>query len=87
MDGPSGYHANWNVRERQTLYGYSTCGIWKTKQVNKQLQSRKTHRYRMVAKGEEAGENKWNRWGRFRGINLQLQNKWVTGMKCTRWGI
>ena len=28
-----------------------------------------------------------NRWGRLRGTNFYLQNKWVMGIKCTSWGI
>ena len=31
--------------------------------------------------------DEWNRWGKLRGTNFQLQNKWVTGMKCIAWGI
>ena len=28
-----------------------------------------------------------NRWGTLRNTNFQFQNKWVTCMKCTVWGI
>ena len=40
---------------------------------------------RQVDAGGQGGEG--NRWGKLRGTDFQLQNKWVTGMKCTEKGI
>ena len=55
--------------------------------ITKQKQN---HRYREQTGGYQRRSG-WregrNRWGRLRGINLQLQNKWVMSMKCTVWGI
>ena len=31
--------------------------------------------------------DEWNRWGRLRRTSFQQQNKWVTDMKCTVWGM
>ena len=57
--------------------------------ITKQKQS---YVYRIQTHGHqrEGGES-WgeeiNGWGRVTGTNLKLQNKWVTVMKCTAWGI
>lgn len=46
------------------------------------------HLKQVVARGWVGGADKWNTWERLRGTNsFQLQNKQVTGMKCTVRGI
>ena len=47
------------------------------------IKHKQTYRYRKMGGKEE----EINRWGRLRATNLQLQSKWVTGMKCTVWEI
>ena len=81
IDGPRGYYAKWNTSDKDKYCMISLiCGILKTKQINitKQKQS---YRYREQTRGcqsgGEQGEER-NTWGRLRGTNFQLQNKWVT---------
>ena len=62
----------------------------KSKKQNKWKKHNKTEKEsdtekRQVDAGGQGGEG--NRWGKLRGTNFQLQNKWVTGMKCTEKGI
>ena len=63
-----------------------------TKKTNKwaSITKQESQRYRQQTSGCQRGEG-WgeerSRWGRLRSINSQLQNKWITGMKCTVWGI
>ena len=47
---------------------------------------KQTQRHREQTGGFQRGGvvgDEWNRWGRLRGTNFQLQNKWVMGMKDT----
>ena len=69
-------------RERQIMYDFTY--MWNLKKQNKWTNiSKQTGG---CQRGGGLG-TAWNRWGELRGTNLQLQNKWVTGMKCTAWGI
>ena len=45
-----------------------------------------TENKQWLPEGCEYGDE-WNRWGKLRGTNSELSNKWVTGIKYTMWGI
>ena len=89
MDGSRRFYAKWNKsdRERQILYDFTYIWNFKNKWTNITKQS---YRYTEQTGGCQRrgvwGEER-NRWGRLRGTNFQLQNKWVMDMKCTVWGI
>ena len=62
--------------------------IWNLKKQNKWTNITKhritnTENKQVVSRGEVGCKDERNRWGRLRGTNFQLQNKWATGMKCT----
>ena len=93
MDGLRGYYARWNKsdRERQILWDFTH--MWHLKKQSKWTnitKQQQRYRYReqtgVCQRGGIWGEER-NRWGRLRGTNFQLQNKWVMDMKCTVWGI
>ena len=74
-------------RERKILYDFTLN--MESKKQNKWT-NRNSHRYREQIDGchrEGRWEDKRNRWGRLRGTNSQLHNKWVMGTKCTVLGI
>ena len=54
------------------------------KQVNRQNRTDSGNKLMVAGEGAEKERNGWGRW---RGANFQLQNKWVTGMRCPAWGI
>ena len=63
--------------------------MWKLKK-NKwaSITKQQSHRCRQQTSGCQRGEG-WgeerSRWGRVRSTDSQVQNKWITGMKCTVW--
>ena len=94
MVGPRGYYAKWNKSnwERQTLYDFTH--YVESKKQNKWTNiTKKNQSYRY--REQTGGCQRWRGWGGMErtwwgwvtGTNFQLQNKWVTGMKCTVWGI
>ena len=85
MNGPRGYYAKWNKSdtERQILCDF--IYMWNLKKQNKWtiiVKQTQSHRYReqkrCLPKGRGLGDE-GTRWGRLRGTNLQLQNRWVMG--------
>ena len=92
MDGSRRYYAKWNKsdRERQIPYGFTYMWHLKNKTNEQTYQNRNSLRYREQTGGCQSGGgwwDEWNRWGKLRGTNFQLQDKWVTRMKCKAWGI
>ena len=86
MDGPGGYYAQRRenkVRERQ----YDSTPVWNLKNktwINITKQKVISHGTEdRWWRGRGWGWDEWASWGRVRGKNAQLWNKWVTGMKCT----
>ena len=82
IDGLRGYYAKWNKsdRERQTQYNFTYMMNLKIKQINKHNKTEtESYRYR-EQRGDCQRRGRWReeRWGRLRGTNFQLQNKWVT---------
>ena len=58
--------------------------------MNKHNKTETGDRYREQTGGcQRRGRwgDEWNRWEKLRVTNFQLQNEWVTGIKCTAWGM
>ena len=67
---------------------YDFTYMWNLKKQDKWTnitKQKQSHRYREQTAGCQGvgGEDEWNRLGKLRGTYFQLQNKWVTGMKCS----
>ena len=81
VDGPWGYYAKCSKLDMISLL----CGIQKAKQMNiynKTERPINTESNRWLSEGLRRGVGgKWNRWGRLRDTNFQVQNKWVTEIK------
>ena len=91
MDGLRRYYAKWNKSKRERQIWFHLYMEFKKQRkwtnITKQKQS---HRHREQTGGYQRGGgwgDEGNRWGRLRGTNFHLQDKWITGMKCTVWGI
>ena len=78
-----------NQAEKDKYYTISLiCRIWKNKPNEQTEQNRNsgTENKQMVARGERVREKR-NKWGKLRGTNFPLWNKWVTDIKYTMWRI
>ena len=90
---PRGYNAKWNKSHRERQVSYDITYMWNLKTQSKW--THKTEQKQTYGSGRQTGGfqkggvwgNEWNRWGRVRDMNFQLENKWVMGMKCTEWGL
>ena len=73
------------TEEDQKKHDFTYMRKLKNKWTN--IKQKQSHRYRKQTGGCQRG-GAWggerNRWGKLRGTNFQLQNKWVTGMKCNK---
>ena len=87
MDRTRGYYTKWNKSDRQRQIPHDFTYMCHLKKQNKWTnitKQKESYRY-WEQTGDAVAER--NRWGRLRGTNFELQNKWVPGMKCTVWGI
>ena len=83
MDGPRGYYTKWNKSEKDKYFMISLkCG--QMNKLNKTVIDKE--KKRVVYRWQGSGGKKRNRWGKWRGINFQLHNQRVMGMKCIVWG-
>ena len=89
MGGPREYYAKWNKSKKERKIPYDFTYMWNLKNKTNEKTTKQSCRYREQTGGCQRGGG-WgverNMWGRLRGTNFQLQDKWVTGMKCTAWG-
>ena len=83
------YSRNESYGEIEHFYYF--IHVWNLKQQNKwrsgvkQKQSQIQRRIMCLPERRRIWRLK-NRWWRIWGANFQLQNKWVSGMKCIVWG-
>jgi len=77
---------NWNKSERQNIK-WPHLHVESRKQnkwinITKQKESWRKRTNRWLPEGMGVQEER-NRWGRWQGTNIQFQNKWTAGMRCT----
>ena len=88
MDELWGYHAKRNKLEETDAIRFHLYVKSKQNKTNEQTKHKQNYGDigQRGAWGEGPGEERhsWERLGR---TKFQLQNKWITGMKCTVWGI
>ena len=90
IGGPRRYELMWNKPEKDNYCMISL--IWNLKKQNKWTNTTKhrttnTENKQVVARRQVGYKDERSRWMRLWGTNFQSQNEWVTGIKCTVWGI